>query len=108
MSVAESAVEADRRAPTDGMPPVRARRRGRAPISAGRRWPTGRAPWRPGAVAARLVLGAQACLPFAYLSFTCGLPVAWWMSVLLAGGYDTRFIGLGSDEFTGFCERRST
>jgi exopolysaccharide biosynthesis polyprenyl glycosylphosphotransferase len=52
-----------------------------------------------GAVAARVRFGDQAHLPVAYLSLTCGLPIAWWMSVLLAGGYDTRFIGLGSDEF---------
>ncbi len=52
-----------------------------------------------GAVAARIRFGDQAYLPLTYLSLTCGLPVAWWMSVLLAGGYDTRFIGLGSDEF---------
>jgi exopolysaccharide biosynthesis polyprenyl glycosylphosphotransferase len=52
-----------------------------------------------GAVAARVRFGGQAYLPLTYLSLTCGLPVAWWLSVLLAGGYDTRFIGLGSDEF---------
>ena len=50
-------------------------------------------------VAARIRFGEEAYLPFTYLSFTCGLPVAWGMSVLLAGGYDTRFIGLGSDEY---------
>ena len=52
-----------------------------------------------GAVAARIRFGGQAYLPLTYLSLTCGLPIAWSMSVLLAGGYDTRFIGLGSDEF---------
>jgi exopolysaccharide biosynthesis polyprenyl glycosylphosphotransferase len=52
-----------------------------------------------GAVAARVRFGGQSDLPLTYLSLTCGLPVAWWMSVLLAGGYNTRFIGLGSDEF---------
>jgi exopolysaccharide biosynthesis polyprenyl glycosylphosphotransferase len=52
-----------------------------------------------GAIAARVRFGGQGDLPVTYLSLTCGLPVAWWMSVLLAGGYDTRFIGLGSDEF---------
>jgi len=51
------------------------------------------------ALAARVRFGGQAYLPLTYLSLTCGLPVAWWMSVLIAGGYDTRFIGLGSDEF---------
>ena len=52
-----------------------------------------------GAVAAKVRFGGQANLPLTYLSLTCGLPLAWWMSVLLAGGYDTRFIGFGSDEF---------
>src|SRR5580700_1220844 len=52
-----------------------------------------------GAVAARIRFGGQPYLPLTYLGLTCGLPVAWWMSVLLAGGYDTRVIGLGSDEF---------
>jgi exopolysaccharide biosynthesis polyprenyl glycosylphosphotransferase len=51
------------------------------------------------ALAARIRFGGPAYLPLTYLSLTCGLPVAWWVSVLLAGGYDTRFIGLGSDEF---------
>jgi exopolysaccharide biosynthesis polyprenyl glycosylphosphotransferase len=52
-----------------------------------------------GALAARVRFGGQGDLPLTYLGFTCGLPVAWWTSVLLAGGYDIRFIGLGSDEF---------
>ena len=52
-----------------------------------------------GALAARVRFGGSAYLPLPYLSLTCGLPVAWWMSVLLIGGYDTRFIGLGADEF---------
>jgi exopolysaccharide biosynthesis polyprenyl glycosylphosphotransferase len=52
-----------------------------------------------GAVAAKVRFGGHTDLPLTYLSLTCGLPVAWWMSVLLAGGYDTRVIGLGSDEF---------
>jgi lipopolysaccharide/colanic/teichoic acid biosynthesis glycosyltransferase len=52
-----------------------------------------------GVVATRIRFGDQTYLPVTYLSLTCGLPVAWWMSVLLAGGYDARFIGLGSDEF---------
>src|SRR5580700_337507 len=52
-----------------------------------------------GAVAARVRFGGQSYLPLTYLSLTCGLPIAWWMSVLLSGGYNPRFIGLGSDEF---------
>jgi exopolysaccharide biosynthesis polyprenyl glycosylphosphotransferase len=50
-------------------------------------------------VAARVRFGGPAYLPLTYVSLTCGLPFVWWMSVLLAGGYDTRFIGLGSDEY---------
>ncbi len=37
--------------------------------------------------------------PDAYLLFSCGLPVLWWAAVAIAGGYDSRIIGLGSDEF---------
>jgi len=35
----------------------------------------------------------------AYLAFTAVLPILWWASVAVAGGYDSRFIGVGSDEF---------
>jgi exopolysaccharide biosynthesis polyprenyl glycosylphosphotransferase len=34
-----------------------------------------------------------------YLAWTCMLPVLWWVTVVVAGGYNLRFIGLGSDEF---------
>jgi exopolysaccharide biosynthesis polyprenyl glycosylphosphotransferase len=34
-----------------------------------------------------------------YAIFTLSLPLLWWLSVALAGGYDTRIVGLGSDEF---------
>jgi len=34
-----------------------------------------------------------------YLFFACGLPVLWCVAVAIAGGYDARFIGVGSDEF---------
>jgi exopolysaccharide biosynthesis polyprenyl glycosylphosphotransferase len=37
--------------------------------------------------------------PAAYLVFTCVLPLLWVGTVALAGGYDSRFIGVGSDEF---------
>src|SRR2546429_7071669 len=37
--------------------------------------------------------------PLLYLVFTSLLPVIWVASVALAGGYDARFIGVGSDEF---------
>jgi exopolysaccharide biosynthesis polyprenyl glycosylphosphotransferase len=35
----------------------------------------------------------------AYILFSCGLPVLWCAAMALAGGYDSRIIGLGSDEF---------
>jgi exopolysaccharide biosynthesis polyprenyl glycosylphosphotransferase len=99
MSVTESAVETDGRMATDS----------NAAIAGTRTWTSAYrrqaalADWTcalaAGVVAARVRFGAPAYLPLTYLSLTCGLPLVWWMSVLLAGGYDTRFIGLGSDEF---------
>ena len=99
MSVTESAVETGSRMPTDR----------NAAIPGTRTWTSAYrrqaalADWTcalaAGAVAARVRFGAPAYLPTTYLSLTFGLPVVWWLSVLLAGGYDTRFIGLGSDEF---------
>ena len=38
-------------------------------------------------------------LPRSYLVFTVGLPGLWCVSVALAGGYSSRFFGVGSDEF---------
>jgi exopolysaccharide biosynthesis polyprenyl glycosylphosphotransferase len=52
-----------------------------------------------GLLAARFRFGGVGSVPVAYLGFTCALPLLWCAAVLLAGGYDTRFIGLGSDEF---------
>ena len=52
-----------------------------------------------GVLAAQIRFSGDHHLPAAYLGFTCALPLLWWASVLLAGGYDSRFIGLGSDEF---------
>jgi exopolysaccharide biosynthesis polyprenyl glycosylphosphotransferase len=37
--------------------------------------------------------------PAAYLALSLALPLLWLLSVALAGGYDSRFIGVGSDEF---------
>jgi exopolysaccharide biosynthesis polyprenyl glycosylphosphotransferase len=52
-----------------------------------------------GAAAAQIRFSGERHLPLTYFGFTCALPVLWWAAVLLAGGYDSRFIGLGSDEF---------
>jgi exopolysaccharide biosynthesis polyprenyl glycosylphosphotransferase len=37
--------------------------------------------------------------PIVYLPITFILPLLWWVVVRLCGGYDPRFIGVGSDEF---------
>jgi exopolysaccharide biosynthesis polyprenyl glycosylphosphotransferase len=37
--------------------------------------------------------------PAAYLAISLSLPFLWLVCVALAGGYDPRFIGVGSDEF---------
>jgi exopolysaccharide biosynthesis polyprenyl glycosylphosphotransferase len=52
-----------------------------------------------GVLAAEFRFALQGTLPTTYLALTCALPLFWWASVLLAGGYDSRVIGLGSDEF---------
>ena len=52
-----------------------------------------------GLLAARVRFGGVGSVPPAYLAITSALPVLWCTAVLLAGGYDSRFIGLGSDEF---------
>jgi exopolysaccharide biosynthesis polyprenyl glycosylphosphotransferase len=41
----------------------------------------------------------QGYLPISYLIFTLVLPALWCCSLALAGGYESRFIGVGSDEF---------
>ena len=43
--------------------------------------------------------GQPTSRPVIYLAFTGLLPLLWVASVALAGGYDPRFIGVGSDEF---------
>ena len=52
-----------------------------------------------GAAAIQIRFVSQGYLPLAYLTFTGVLPILWSVSVVLAGGYDPRFIGLGTDEF---------
>ena len=49
------------------------------------------------AVEARFV--GQGYLPLSYLAFTIALPALWCCCLALAGGYDSRFVGVGSDEF---------
>src|ERR1700727_694957 len=52
-----------------------------------------------GMLASQVRFAGQGYLPLGYRALTFALPVLWWASVRLAGGYDPRFIGLGSDEF---------
>src|SRR6266567_6905093 len=52
-----------------------------------------------GLLAAQLRFGSHGGVPAVYLAITAALPALWCAAVLLAGGYDSRFIGLGSDEF---------
>ena len=49
------------------------------------------------AIQARFV--SQGSQPAAYLAFTFAIPLLWVGAIALAGGYDPRFIGVGSDEF---------
>ena len=42
---------------------------------------------------------SQGSQPAAYLAFTFAIPLLWVAAIALAGGYDPRFIGVGSDEF---------
>ena len=37
--------------------------------------------------------------PVLYVAFTCAMPLLWTASVALAGGYDMRLTGVGSEEF---------
>ncbi len=41
--------------------------------------------------------------PVDYLAITFTLPLLWWVTMRLCGGYDARFIGVGSDEFRKVC-----
>jgi exopolysaccharide biosynthesis polyprenyl glycosylphosphotransferase len=52
-----------------------------------------------GALAVEVRFGSQRYDLAVYLAITLALPLLWWASVALAGGYDSRFIGVGSDEF---------
>jgi exopolysaccharide biosynthesis polyprenyl glycosylphosphotransferase len=50
-------------------------------------------------VAAYFRFGGLTYIPIVYVLLLTATPVVWWICVLLAGGYDSRVIGLGSDEF---------
>jgi exopolysaccharide biosynthesis polyprenyl glycosylphosphotransferase len=52
-----------------------------------------------GLVALEVRFDSQGGVPAQYFAFTVALPFLWLSSVALAGGYDPRFIGVGSDEF---------
>ena len=60
-------------------------------------WPTSAAPssacsWRPS-------FASATTSPSTYVALSLALPVLWIVALWLAGGYDVRFIGTGSDEF---------
>src|SRR6266567_7484392 len=46
-----------------------------------------------GLLAAQLRFGSHGGVPAVYLAITAALPASWCAAVLLAGGYDSRFIG---------------
>jgi exopolysaccharide biosynthesis polyprenyl glycosylphosphotransferase len=52
-----------------------------------------------GALAVEVRFMGQGSWPVSYLVFTLALPLLWCASLALAGGYELRFIGAGSDEF---------
>jgi exopolysaccharide biosynthesis polyprenyl glycosylphosphotransferase len=52
-----------------------------------------------GVLALLVRFAAQPHLPPAYLALTLALPVIWVLTLALAGAYNVRFIGVGSDEF---------
>jgi exopolysaccharide biosynthesis polyprenyl glycosylphosphotransferase len=52
-----------------------------------------------GLLAFQVRFGSASYGSWAYLRLSLALPVIWLATVALAGGYDSRFIGVGSDEF---------
>jgi len=52
-----------------------------------------------GLLAYRLRFDGAGYRPEGYLAISLALPLVWLLTVLLSGGYDSRFIGLGTDEF---------
>jgi exopolysaccharide biosynthesis polyprenyl glycosylphosphotransferase len=52
-----------------------------------------------GGLAVYVRFAGQGHLPASYVGFALVLPALWCASVALSGGYESRFIGAGSDEF---------
>ena len=52
-----------------------------------------------GLVAFTIRFGSQGHTPSTYLALSLSLPLLWPLTVALSGGYDSRFIGVGPDEF---------
>jgi len=52
-----------------------------------------------GVIAFEIRYHARSEPPGEYLAFTASLPLVWWLSVRLAGGYDSRIVGVGAEEF---------
>jgi exopolysaccharide biosynthesis polyprenyl glycosylphosphotransferase len=52
-----------------------------------------------GLIALEIRFDSGSSIPVEYFAFTTALPFLWLGSVAVAGGYDPRFIGVGSDEF---------
>src|SRR5260221_5979222 len=52
-----------------------------------------------GGLALYVRFAGQGSLPVSYVAFAVALPPLWCASVALAGGYGSRIIGAGSDEF---------
>jgi exopolysaccharide biosynthesis polyprenyl glycosylphosphotransferase len=62
-------------------------------------WADGACGLLAGLLAFQLRFDDHAHQPGLYLAFSLSLPLIWVLTVALAGGYDSRFIGVGSDEF---------
>jgi exopolysaccharide biosynthesis polyprenyl glycosylphosphotransferase len=52
-----------------------------------------------GLLAFQIRFGRPRYAPAPYLAISLALPLLWLVTVALAGGYDSRFIGVGTDEF---------
>ena len=51
------------------------------------------------ALATQIRLAYPGCPPTTFIAITLSMPLLWLGAVALSGGYDTRFFGVGSDEF---------